>query len=281
MKIDGKEIAAQILKELKTKVGKLKKKQIIPTLAIILVGNDPASVAYVGQKEKKAQSIGTKTIIKHFPSKTSQLKLIRAIQQFNKNNNIHGIIVQQPLPKKINIQTVIQTVNPRKDIDGFNPKSKFKSPISLAVMKILKKVYTYNPRVESQFNNWLKTKKIVVIGKGETGGKPVIESLRKIGIQPLIIDSKTMSHELFTKNADIIISAVGKENILNSKMVKKGTILIGVGLHKGLDGKLHGDYEEKDIKDITSFYTPTPGGVGPVNVAMLLENLIVASESVT
>ena len=281
MKIDGREIAGEILEELKTKVAKLKKKRIIPMLAIILVGNDPASVTYVRQKELKAQSIGAKTIIKQFSPKISELKLIQTIQQFNNNSNIHGIIVQQPLPFHIDVKAVTLAINPKKDIDGFNPKSKFKSPISLAVIKILKKVYTYTPRVEPQFNNWLKNKKIVVIGKGETGGKPIIESLEKIGIEPMIVDSKTMNHELLTKKADIIISAVGKENIVNSKMIKKGVILISVGLHKDKDGKLHGDYEEKEVWNIASFYTPTPGGVGPVNVAMLLENLIIASESVT
>ncbi len=281
MKIDGREIAAQILKELKTKVAKLKKKQIIPMIAIILVGNDPASMTYVGQKEKKAQGIGVKTIIKHFSAKTSELKLIQAIQQFNKDYNIHGIIVQQPLPSHIDIKAITLAVNPKKDIDGFNPKSKFQPPIAKAVIEILEKVYTYTPRVEPQLINWLKTKKIVVIGKGETGGKPVIEGLLRLGIQPLIIDSKTINYELLTKNADIIISAVGKENIINSKMIKQGVILISVGLHKGSDGKLHGDYEKKDIENIASFYTPTPGGVGPVNVAMLLKNLILATKPAT
>ena len=288
MKIDGREIAGEILEELKTKVAKLKKKRIIPMLAIILVGNDPASVTYVRQKELKAQSIGAKTIIKQFSPKISELKLIQTIQQFNNNSNIHGIIVQQPLPFHIDVKAVTLAINPKKDIDGFNPKSKFQSPIAKAVLKILKKVYIYTPRVEPQFITprvepqfikWLKSKKIVVIGKGETGGKPIIDTLQKIEIQPLIVDSKTINHELLTKNTDIIISAVGKENIINSKMIKKGVILISVGLHKGKDGKLHGDYEEKDIRHIASFYTPTPGGVGPVNVAMLLSNLLKAVEN--
>lgn len=281
MKIDGREIAGEILEELKTKVAKLKKKQIIPMLAIILAGNDPASVTYVRQKELKAQSIGAKTIIKQFSPKISELKLIQTIQQFNDNRDIHGIIVQQPLPSHIDVQTVTLAISSKKDIDGFNPKSKFQSPIAKAVIKILKKVYIYiyTPRVEPQFINWLKTKKIVVIGKGETGGKPIINTLQKLGVQPLIIDSKTLNPQDITKTADIIISTVGKGNIINSKMIKKGAILMSVGLHKDRDGKLHGDYEEKAIENIASFYTSTPGGVGPINVAMLLENLITASES--
>lgn len=280
MKIDGKEIAGEILEELRIKVAKLKKKQITPMLAIILVGNDPASVTYVRQKELKVQSIGAKTIIKQFSPEISELKLIQTIRQFNNNDNIHGIIVQQPLPSHIDTKKITLAISPKKDIDGFNPKSTFQPPISLAVLKILEKVYIYTPRVEPRFIEWLKNKKMVVIGKGETGGRPIIESLKKMGIEPTIIDSKTINHKLLTKKTDIIISAVGKENIINSKMIKKGVILISVGLHKGSDGKLHGDYEEKDIRHIASFYTPTPGGVGPVNVTMLLENLIIASESI-
>lgn len=136
------------------------------------------------------------------------------------------------------------------------------------------------------FKNWLSSKKIAVVGKGETGGKPIIEMLRKMNIEPSIIDSKTKNKELITKKADIIISAGGKPNVIKPEMIKKGlpagrqgVILIGVGLHRGKDGKLHGDYDEEKIKNIASFYTPTPGGVGPVNVAMLLENLIKATEN--
>jgi len=155
-------------------------------------------------------------------------------------------------------------------------------PLATAVLKILEKIHSSTPGVEPRnFINWLKSKKIVIIGKGETGGGPIIKMLKKINIEFKVIDSKTKTPEKFTKTADIVISAVGKPNILTAKMVKKGVILISVGLYRGKDKNLHGDYTEEKIKNIASFYTPTPGGVGPVNVICLLENLIQATRKLS
>lgn len=290
MKIDGKEIADEILNGLKQKIEKLKKKNITPCLAIILVGDDPASVAYVKRKEIKAKEIGIKTIIKRFPSEISRQKLLSTIQQFSNDNNIHGIIVQQPLPKHINARLIINAISADKDVDGFLPNSKFEMPIANAVLEILEEIARLRtaPRMvakasdlrllRGEFQKWLKSKKIIVIGKGKTGGKPTINMLKKLGIEPQIIDSKTTNYELLTKKADIIISAVGKQNVITKSMVKKGVILISIGLSRGTDGKMHGDYEESEIKNTASFYTPTPGGVGPVNIAMLLRNSVKATK---
>ncbi|MBI4096626.1 MAG: bifunctional 5,10-methylenetetrahydrofolate dehydrogenase/5,10-methenyltetrahydrofolate cyclohydrolase [Candidatus Levybacteria bacterium] len=298
MKIDGKKIANKITTNLKKDIRRLKAKGIFPKLAIILVGEDPASVAYVKRKEIKAKEIGIATIIKHFPPDISQNDLLTTIQQparhpdsigkasaggFNNDSNIHGIIIQQPLPKHINTQKIINAVAAEKDVDGFLPNSKFEMPIANAVLEILKEVAHLRggvaPAVHlgGEFKKWLRSKKIVVIGKGKTGGQLTINMLKKLGIQPQIIDSKTTNHELLTKKADIIISAVGKQNIITGNMIKKGVILISIGLSRGTDGKMHGDYEEQEIKDKASFYTPTPGGVGPINIAMLLKNLISAA----
>ena len=291
MRIDGKEIAEQIFKNLKERVGKLKNKGILPHLVIILVGEDPASKAYVRQKEIKTEEIGAKVTTHHLPKKISQRKLLSLVDKLNKDDKIHGLIVQIPLPSHINDDIVSTSVSPQKDIDSFNPNSQFKMPLAEAVLKILQEVSreTYEtkeaPFVSSgssvpsvSFVNWLKSKKIVVVGKGKTGGKPTIEMLENLGAKPEVIDSKTKDPRTLTKNADIIISAVGRPNIITSQMIKKGVSLISVGLHKGEDGKLHGDYEEDDIKNKALFYTPTPKGVGPVNVAMLLENLITGAE---
>ncbi|MBI4089742.1 MAG: hypothetical protein HY424_03505 [Candidatus Levybacteria bacterium] len=156
-------------------------------------------------------------------------------------------------------------------------------PISAAILEILKEVYFAKrkaggtggkPVTGPALRNWLKLKNIVVIGKGETGGKPIIEMFKKMNIKPTIIDSKTKNPKALTKKADIIISAVGKPNVIDSQNIKRGVILIGIGLFRGADGKLHGDFNEEAVKNIVSFYTSTPGGVGPVNVAMLLKNLI-------
>ncbi len=276
MKIDGKKIANKIIADLKKDIRSLKAKGIFPKLAIILVGDDPASVAYVKRKEIKAKEIGIKTVIKRFSPDISQESLLAAIQQFSKNNKTHGIIVQQPLPKHIDVEDIINSVAPEKDVDGFLENSKFEMPIANAVLEILINVYNIKGGV-AKVKDWLKAKKIVVIGKGETGGKPTINMLKKLGVKPQIIDSKTTNHELLTKKADIIISAVGKQNIITGNMIKKGVILISIGLSGGTDGKMHGDYEEQEIKDKASFYTPTPGGVGPINIAMLLKNLISAA----
>lgn len=266
MKIDGKQIANKILEDLKLKVIKLQEKNISPKLAIILIGDDPASTAYVKQKKIKAELIGIRTIILHLPDKTSQTSLIKTIRQFNNDSNIHGIIVQQPLPQDVNLNNVINAIDPKKDVDGFRPDSHFQMPIAMAVFRILEDL-----RIKIKD---LRNKNIVVIGKGETGGKPIINSLQKLKIKLFVIDSKTPNPLSLIKNADIIISAVGKSDVVKKEMIKNGVILISVGLHKGNDGKLYGDYNENTIKKTASFYTPTPGGVGPVNVACLLKNLI-------
>ncbi len=200
----------------------------------------------------------------------------------NNDNNVHGIIVQRPLPPQIDKEKISLAIIPEKDIDGFHKNSKFEMPLATAVLKILEKIQASTPGVDAQkpqgFIGWLNTKEIVIIGTGETGGGPIIKKLKELGIKPLIIDSKTPNPELITKTADIIISCIGKPNVVRPEMIKRGVILISVGLYKGEDGKLHGDYEEKEIKNIAGFYTPTPGGVGPVNIACLLENLVKATK---
>ena len=278
MKIDGKQIANEILEDLKTRIKKLREKKIIPRLAIILVGNNPASVAYVKQKELKAKTIGIKIKTLRLPNNIPQLNLTKAIHQFNNDSNIHGIIVQQPLSTGINLKSIVNAINPTKDVDGFHSDSHYQMPITMTVLKILEKIYTSTPEIQSRFVEWLKDKKIVVIGKGETGGKPIIQMFEKMKIPYIAIDSKTKNPESLTKTADIVISAVGKTNILKPQTLKRGVILIGIGISRGESARLMGDYDQNEIKNIASFYTPTPGGVGPINVAMLLKNLIIASE---
>ncbi|MCL5438438.1 MAG: bifunctional 5,10-methylenetetrahydrofolate dehydrogenase/5,10-methenyltetrahydrofolate cyclohydrolase [Patescibacteria group bacterium] len=277
MEINGKEIAQKILESIKKRVDELKNKEIFPTLAIILIGDDPASKVYVNQKIKKADEVGIKTILINIASNsdaTSELKLVEIIKKLNKDKSVDGIIVQRPLPKNIDQELITNAVSPEKDVDGLRRDSKFEMPLGLAVLEILKQIHGSTPGVDAQkFRNWIKSKKITVIGKGITGGGPVINILKKLNIEPTLIDSKTHNSRLATKNSDVIVSAVGKPNIINSESIKKDTILISIGIHKGSDGKLHGDYNENEIKNIASFYTPTPGGVGPVNVAMLLKNV--------
>lgn len=288
MKIDGKEIASAINQKLTAEVSKLKKQNIIPHLAIILVGNDPASKSYVRQKEIKTKEIGGLVSIYHYPATVSEKQILDQLNNLNYLTEIHGIIVQRPLPQQINEEKISEGVAPEKDIDAFHPQTKFSMPLACAVLKILEEVFNLENShfnivssfdiLYSNFLSWLKSKKITVMGKGRTGGGPIIEMFRKMKINPQIIDSKTTNCEPLTESADIIISTVGKPHLIKPEMIKKGVILIGVGLHKEIDGKLHGDFEEEKINNIASYYTPTPGGVGPVNVACLLKNLVASAK---
>jgi len=273
MKIDGKAIAQSLLDSLKIRVQKLKEKNITPHMAIILVGDDPASAAYVRQKKLKGESIEAKVTIYNLESTISNEELLKLLEELNNDPLVHGVIVQRPLPPQINSEKISHDTNPQKDIDGFHPQSPYPMPLPLAVLELIKSTHG------DGFDKWIQTRNIVVIGKGETGGGPVIELLREKGIEPTVIDSKTTDPNAATKKADIIISTVGKKKVLHPEHLKKDVILIGVGMHKEIDDKLHADYEEEEIEKVASFYTPVPGGVGPVNVAMLLVNLLESAES--
>lgn len=279
MKVDGKGIAQNILENLKQRADALKKKGVISHLAIIFVGNDPASASYIKQKVKKAEEIGAKATVHHLPSAVSQHTLLRLLKELNNDKAVHGIIVQRPLPNHVDVAAIDEAVDPKKDVDGFHPKTTFQMPLGLAVLRILQDIFTrLNLNKGSIFIQWLSSQNIVIIGKGETGGGPVIKRLRELGVEPLIVDSKTQQPEDITKQADIIISTVGKPNVLGADMVKRGVAIVGVGMYRGDDGKMHGDYDEEKVSNVAAFYTPIPGGVGPVNVAMLLANLVTAAK---
>ncbi|OGH37650.1 MAG: hypothetical protein A3B44_00050 [Candidatus Levybacteria bacterium RIFCSPLOWO2_01_FULL_38_21] len=283
MRIDGRGIAQDIFSDLKIRVGKLKKKGITPHLHIITLTTDSASQAYVGQKKLKGEEIGAKITVENLDSSISTKQLLKKIEKLNKDPLVHGIIIQRPLTAQINEQKIAESINPKKDVDGFHPNSKFSPPVGEAVLRILEEIHSLTSEVDVReplrFTGWLRSKKISVIGRGVTAGTPIIKTLVRIGVQPLIVASQTQNRAEILKNSDIIICTVGKPNILAKSDIKKGAILVGVGMYRGKDSKLHSDYEEDDIKDIASFYTPTPGGVGPVNVAMLLKNLLKAAEN--
>jgi methylenetetrahydrofolate dehydrogenase (NADP+)/methenyltetrahydrofolate cyclohydrolase len=272
MKIDGREISSQILEDLKKRVEKLKEKNVIPHLYIILLSNDVSSESYVKQKMLKGEQIGVKITVDRQSFDINTQELIEKIEKLNNDNLVHGIIVQRPMPESLNEKEIQNAVIGVKDVDGFNPNSKFEVPVSSAILKILKTTHPDN------FDNWLKEQRITVLGKGLTAGGPIINTLIKSGIVPEVITSKSEGREKILKKSDIVISAVGKPNVLDESNLKQGVILIGVGLHKEDDGKFHGDFNEEKVQNKTLFYSPTPGGVGPVNVAMLLSNLVKATE---
>lgn len=289
MKINGHDIAEQIYTDLRKRVGELQKKGVTPQLVVLLVGNNPGSIAYVTQKELSGTKVGAKVTIKRFSESVTTEELENVIKELNEDPTVHGILIQRPLPSQIDINKLELLTNPQKDIDGFNPDSPYILPLPLAIIKILQHIYCYQegseessakPQNDSVYK-WLAKHSLVILGKGETGGQPVIDYLQKLNLSPKVIDSKTQNAEQIIKEADIVISAVGKPGIIKPESLKQGVILLGVGMAKGEGKKLHGDYDEKAIESIASFYTPTPKGVGPVNVAMLLENLITAAEQQT
>lgn len=284
MRIDGKFIASQIKATLKEKITELNQKNVTPQLAVILIGNDPSSEVYVRQKLKVGEEIGVNVVLHRLtPSKDKQ-PLIKLVQKLNNDKSVSGIIIQRPTPIDISKEELDLLVIPQKDVDGFHPDSPFNPPIASAVLKILEYVekdLCNNPNSPLKQNYcepflpWLKKQKILVIGRGETAGRPIAQTLIKMGVNIEIAHSKTENMEKLCITSNIIITCVGRPNIVRHNMVSNKTILIGVGLHQE-DRKLKTDYSEQDIADQVAYYTPVPGGVGPVNVACLFDNLIIS-----
>jgi len=281
MRINGREIAQHIREKLELRVEKLRKQNIIPRLAVIKIGNDPATTAYVNQKQKVAEKTGIQVSIYDYPETASEQEVSEKLQTLDKDKTIHGIILQLPIPHHLDQEKLLLMINPKKDIDGFHPQTTFVTPLAEAVIEILKYIHFHkDPLEEIPFEIWLQTREIVVLGKGKTGGQPVTTCLRNMHLHPTVIDRQTKHPEQLLKQADIIICAVGKQHLLTKEQIKQGVILIGIGMNKGVDGKFYGDYNEEEIKDIASWYTPIPGGVGPVNVVKLLENAVIAAEKI-
>lgn len=273
MKIDGRLIASEIKENLKSYILNLKSRKIIPHLAVVLVGSDPGSKAYVNQKIIVGKDLGVKVSL-FSPSQLDQL--VKLVQSLNSDPSVHGIIIQRPTPLLISNSQLDQLVQSGKDVDGFHPHSPFTPPIALAVLKILSHVFQLDQL--DKLAKSLSSKSLLIIGRGETGGKPIANTFKKLHIPYTVAHSKTENLERLTKSADIIISCVGKPNIVRRQMLSKKAILIGVGMHADAASRLKGDYEEDEVKDTVSLYTPIPGGVGPVNVACLFENLIKATK---
>ncbi len=274
MEMSGKIIAEEILQDVRDRISRLNKKGTIPELAIVTVGGEEAWLSYVSQKLKTAERLGIKTTLIKLDG-TSEKELLDTMQQLNDNKNIHGIIVQRPIPKQFDRQKVIDGIAPLKDIDGFRDDSIYIVPVLMAIQRFIREAY--GVLTASELKKVLINQRICVIGKGETAGGPTIEWLHSIGADYTIIDSKTKNPCQELNTAELIITASGKSGIIKPDCLKKGVKLIGVGTHKE-EGKLTGDYKVDEIKDIASAWSPTPGGVGPVNLAYLFQNLITAVE---
>jgi methylenetetrahydrofolate dehydrogenase (NADP+)/methenyltetrahydrofolate cyclohydrolase len=313
VRLSGKDIAEKTYQALKERVTRLQKTNITPHLVVFLIGESPASIAYVNQKEKKGTEIGCKITVLRFDESVTTEELVKKVKLLNDDPFVHGILIQRPVPNHVDIDKLEMLTSSQKDIDGFHPDSPYTLPLPLAVVKILEEVYELETKHEQgvtrvgdphrapatnvrtsdggnerqdpvefwqdpERHKWLNSKNIIITGKGPTGGGPIIKHLKTLNITATVIDSKTPNPKELLKQADIIIAAIGRENMIKPEDLKQRVILIGVGILRGLDGKLHGDYNENEIESIASYYTPTPGGVGPVNVAMLMSNLVTAAE---
>lgn len=272
MRIDGRKIAEEIKEQIKESVAELTSRGTVPKIAIITIGDEGAWEVYIRQKIKIAKELGIKAILLNLAD-SDEDRLLKTIKEVDSDPKYHGIIVQRPLTRGINRDAVINAISKQKDIDGFRADSPFSVPLWLASKRLIEEAL----RGKNIKSGW-KMLKIAVIGKGETAGGPVIDGLKKLGNTPDVIDSKTENPDEILKKADVIVSCVGKAGIVNSTNIKKGAILIGAGI-RGESGKAYGDYEEKDISDLAGAYTPTPGGVGPVNLAYLYKNLVEAASA--
>jgi methylenetetrahydrofolate dehydrogenase (NADP+)/methenyltetrahydrofolate cyclohydrolase len=270
--IDGKAAAKEFREEIKKEVNELKAQGVVPGLAVILVGDDPASHTYVRNKEKGCKEVGIHSEIFQYPATISEAELLDKIRELNEDKQIHGILVQLPLPSHISESKVIDTISPEKDVDGFHPvnvgkmvigKEGFLPCTPYGIMKLLER---------EKIN--LQGKRAVVIGRSNIVGKPAGLLLLQRNATVTYCHSKTEDLSYHTKQADIIIAAVGKAKFLKAEDVKEGAIIIDVGMNRDENGKLCGDVDFESVREKASFITPVPGGVGPMTITMLLYNTV-------
>ncbi|MGG4011218.1 bifunctional methylenetetrahydrofolate dehydrogenase/methenyltetrahydrofolate cyclohydrolase FolD [Bacillus smithii] len=270
--IDGKAAAKEIREEIKKEVDELKAQGVVPGLAVILVGDDPASHTYVRNKEKGCKEVGIHSEIYKYPAAISEAELLDKIRELNEDKRIHGILVQLPLPGHISESKVIDTISPEKDVDGFHPvnvgklvigKEGFLPCTPYGIMKLLER---------EQID--LQGKRAVVIGRSNIVGKPAGLLLLQRNATVTYCHSKTENLSYHTKQADIIIAAVGKAKFLKAEDVKEGAVIVDVGMNRDENGKLCGDVDFESVREKASFITPVPGGVGPMTITMLLYNTV-------
>lgn len=274
--IDGKLISKQIKDELKEKVAALKAEGREIGMAVIQVGNDPASSVYVGNKKKACEYIGICSESYELPEETTEEELLTLIERLNNDDKIHGILVQLPVPKHINEDTVIKAISPKKDVDGFHPQSVgalsigqkgFVSCTPAGIIQLLKR---------SDIS--IEGKECVVIGRSNIVGKPMALLLLRENGTVTITHSKTKDLKEVCKRADILVVAIGRPKMIDASYVKEGAVVIDVGIHRNADNKLCGDVDFESVEPIVSAITPVPGGVGPMTIAMLMNNCVEAAD---
>ena len=270
-RIDGKEISQMVKDELKERV---KKEKIEATLAVIQVGSDPASTVYVGNKKKACEYIGIRSLAFELPEETKEEELLDLVRELNDREDVDGILVQLPLPTHMDEDKVIQTISPKKDVDGFHPQSVgalsigqpgFVSCTPAGVIQLLKR-----SGVE------IEGKECVIVGRSNIVGKPMALLMLRENATVTVCHSRTKDLKEVTRRADILIVAIGKPGFITKEYVKEGAVVIDVGIHRGADNKLCGDVDFEGVEPVASAITPVPGGVGPMTIALLMNNCVEA-----
>lgn len=276
--INGKEVAKEIKDLLKQEVFKIKEKGIRPKLAVIMVGNDAASKVYVKNKSNACEYVGIE-FEEYILEETINIEeLIDLIKKLNNDKTIHGILLQAPIPKNLDINLAFEAIAPEKDVDGFNPINAGKLAIGqdgfipCTPYGIVKMIEKYNIEIEG--------KNVVILGRSNIVGKPLIQCMLEKNATVTVCHSRTKNLKEITENADIIISAIGKPKFVTEDMVKKEAVVIDVGINRTNEGKIVGDVDFENVEAKTSYITPVPGGVGPMTIAMLMNNVIKATKRI-
>lgn len=274
--IDGKELAKKIRANLKIECEELKNKQINPKLAVIMVGYDPASKVYVRNKSKVCEYVGIEYKEYLLSSTTTQKELIELIEKLNQDKTINGILLQSPIPANLDINEAFRTISHQKDVDGFNPvnvgklvlnQDTFISCTPYGIMKMFE-----------EYNIDLTGKNVVILGRSNIVGKPLMHCCLNKNATVTVCHSKTQNLAQKAKEADILISAIGKAQFVTADMVKENAVVIDVGINRLENGKITGDVDFENVKEKASYITPVPGGVGPMTIAMLMNNVIKATK---
>ena len=274
--IDGKELARKVRSDLKIECENLKKKGINPKFAVIMVGDDPASKVYVRTKSKACDEIGVEYEEHILDASITQEELIDLIHKLNNDKTVNGILLQSPIPKHLDIDEAFREISYEKDVDGFNPinvgklllnQDTFISCTPFGIMKMFE-----------EYHIDLEGKNLVIIGRSNIVGKPLMACCLNKHATVTICHSRTKDLKEKTRNADILVAAIGKPNYVTADMVKEGAVIIDVGINRGKDKKITGDVDFENVKEKASYITPVPGGVGPMTVAMLMNNVIKATK---
>ena len=272
--LDGKAASAAVRAQLKEEVASLKEKGITPGLAVIIVGDDPASRIYVNNKKKACAYIGIRSLAYELPESTTEMELLTLIDELNNRKDVNGILVQLPVPAHINEKHIIEAIHPLKDVDGFHPRNVgalvtgeygFVSCTPAGIIQLLKR---------SDID--LDGKECVVVGRSNIVGKPMAILLLRENATVTVCHSHTKDLKEVCKRADILVAAIGKPKFFNREYIKEGAVVIDVGIHRNEQNKLCGDVDRDDVMDLVSAITPVPGGVGPMTIAMLMYNCVEA-----